>query len=292
MCQNVSSTGQVIRGRRDRKVDNQDMSKLRYVVVDLNVLEEGLPRYIRDEDHVVLPHMIVSDLAGIKDDKRIDKHINRLSGWLGARGNQIWLARDWVTLADLESSPNMRIDDLGWRDDEGSKALRPGKDATPEQWLESFRDFESSIARQVVEDGRQAFLDLCGKIANGMMINEPVLVSQVKSSRCWRTEIAQLIRKPIMGHILGLMDSNYRTQEWNDALARFPDEMAIGRMSRIMCWYSLLQAANKRPVQGNDLEDTAYAHAGSYTGFLATEDRQLKEMVRAVFENVTIISRQ
>lgn len=268
------------------------MSKLRYVVVDLNALEEGLHHYIRDEDHVVLPHMVMSDLAGIKEDKRINKHINCLPGWLRARGNQVWLARDWATLEELESSPDLRITDLGWRDDEGSKALRPGKDATSEQWLQSFKDFESSIGRQRVDDGRKAFFDGCEKIGKGMMINEPHLVSQVKSSQCWRTGVARLVRKPIMGHILGIMEPKYRTQEWNDALERFPDEFAIGRMSRIMCWYSLLQAAGIRKVQSNDFEDTAYAHAASYTGYLATEDSHLCDMVRAVFENVTIISKK
>ena len=268
------------------------MSKLRYVVVDLNALEGGLRPYIHDEDHVVLPQMIMSDLAGIKQDKRMKKHINRLPEWLRARGDQVWLARDLVTLEKLESSPDIRIDDLGWRDDEGSKALRPGKDVTPKQWLDSFRDFESSTGRQTVEDGRKAFLGLCGQIENAMMSNDPDLVSQVKSSQCWRTEVARLVKRPIMGHMLGLVaDRKYHTQEWNDALERFPDEMAFGRTSRIMCWYSLLQAAGKRKVQSNDFEDTAYAHAASYTGYLATEDRDLSDMVRAVFEKVTIISK-
>lgn len=268
------------------------MSKLRYVVVDLNALEEGLRHYIDDEDQVVLPHMIMSDLAGIKEDKRINKHINCLPGWLRARGDQVWLARDWVTLEELESSPDIRIEGLGWRDDEGSKKLRPGKDATPKQWLDSFRDFESSTGRQTVEDGRKAFLGLCGQIENAMMSNDPDMVSQVKSSQCWRTEVARLAKKPIMGHMLGLVaDLKYHTQEWNDALERFPDEMAFGRTSRIMCWYSLLQAAGKRKVESNDFEDAAYAHAASYTGYLATEDRTLIDMVRVVFENVTIISK-
>ena len=117
------------------------------------------------------------------------------------------------------------------------------------------------------------------------------MVSQIKSSQCWRTEVVRLVREPIMGHIFSLMDPKYQTQEWNAALGRFPDKLAIGRMSRIMCWYSMLQAAGIRKVQSNDFEDTAYAHAASYTGFLATEDSHLSDMVRAVFEKVTIISK-
>ena len=126
-------------GHQDRETDNQDMLKQRYVVVDLNAIEEGLNHYIRDDDRVVLPHMIISDLAGIKEYKRISKHTNCLPGWLRARGNQVWLARDWATLGESESSPDIHIDELGWRDDEGSKALRLGKDAPSKQWLESFR---------------------------------------------------------------------------------------------------------------------------------------------------------
>jgi hypothetical protein len=137
------------------------MSKPRYVVVDLNALEGGLHPYIHDEDHVVLPHMIMSDLAGIKQDKRMNKHINCLPEWLRARGDQVWLARDLATLEKIESSPEIRINDLGWRDDEGSKALRPGKDATPKQWLDSFRDFESSTGRQTFEDGRKGYARAC-----------------------------------------------------------------------------------------------------------------------------------
>ena len=94
-----------------------------------------------------------------------------------------------------------------------------------------------------------------------------------------------------MGHVFGLMDLRYQTQEWNNALGRYPDIYSIGRMSRIMCWYSLLQVAEIRKVQSNDFEDTAYAHAASYTGFLATKDSLLIDMVKAVFENVTIITK-
>ena len=268
------------------------MSKRRYVVIDLNAVEEGLGNYIKDEDHVVLPHMIISDLAGIKEEKRISMHIHRLPGWLKARGNQVWLARDWVSLEEVESSPDIRINNFGWRDDEGSEALRPGRDASPEQWLRSFRDFESSTGRQIVSDGKKGFLHGCEQIGNGIATNDPAIISQIKSSQCWRKEVARLVKKPIMGHLLGLMSPKYRTQEWNDALARYPDELSVGRMSRIMCWYSILQAAGIRNVQGNDFEDTAYAHASSYTGFLATEDRNLRDMVEAVFENVTIITKK
>lgn len=267
------------------------MLKHRYVVVDLNAIEEGLCYYIHDEDHVVLPHMIMSDLAGIKENKRINKHINCLPDWLRARGDQVWLAHSWATLEELEPSPDIRIEDLGWCDDEGSKALRPGRGATPEQWLESFRDFESSIGRQTVEDGRKGFFYVCEQIGKRTMINDSHMISQIKSSQCWRNELARLVREPIMGHIYPLMKRKYQTQEWNAALGRFPDELAIGRISRIMCWYSMLQAAGIRQVQSNDFEDTAYAHAASYAGFLATEDRHLIDMVRAVFQNVTIISK-
>jgi len=267
------------------------MLKHRYMVVDLNVIEEGLNNYIHDDDQVVLPHMIISDLAGIKEDGRISKHINCLPGWLRARGNQIWLARDWATIEEMEYSPDICINDLGWCDDKGSEVLRSGKDATSKQWLESFRDFESSISRQIVEEGRKAFLHGCEQIGKHIKINDPDIISQIKSSKCWRTEIVRLVREPIMAHIYALMDPKYQTQEWNTALGRYPDKFAIGRMSRIMCWYSILQAAGIRNVQSNDFEDTSYAHAASYTGFIATEDSCLSDMVKAVFDYVTIISK-
>jgi hypothetical protein len=268
------------------------MLKHRYVVVDLNAIEEGLSHYIHNDDQVVLPHMIISDLAGIKKDERINKHINCLPDWLRARGNQVWLARDWATLEELESSPDICINDLGWRDEEGSKELRPGKGATPEQWLEYFRNFESSKDRQIVEEGRKAFLYGCEKIGESIKINDPKIISQIKSSKCWRTEIIRLVREPIMGHIYAaFIDPNYHTKEWNAALECYPDKFAIGRISRIMCWYSILQAAGIRNVQTNDFEDSAYAHAASYTGFIATEDSHLRDMIKTVFENVTVISK-
>lgn len=268
------------------------MSKRRYVVIDLNAIEESLHHYLQNEDHVVLPHMIMSDIAGIKQDKRINKHINCLPGWLKLRGDQVWLARDWATLEEMECSPDIHIGHLGWLDDEGSKALRLGKDTTSEQWLKSFREFESSIGRQRVEDGKKVFLKCCEKIGYVIRTNDPEIISQVKSSQCWRKEVVRLVRKPIMGHLLGLMEPKYGTKDWNNALARYPDKLAIGRMSRIMCWYSILQAAGIRSLQSNDFEDIAYAHAASYTGFLATEDRNLTEMVTVVFDNVNIIAKQ
>jgi hypothetical protein len=267
------------------------MCKFRYVVADLNAIEEGLHHYINNDDHVVLPHMIMSDLAGIKQVKRIRKHINCLPGWLRARGDQVWLARDWATLEELESSPTIHLDCLRWRDDEGSKALRPGKDATPKQWLKSFIDFETSKGRKIVNEGKKAFLNGCESIARNIRQNNPGHVSLLKSSQCWRADIIRLVRKPILGHVYALMDPKYRTQEWNKILERYPDIYSIGRMSRIMCWYSLLQAAGIRKVQSNDFEDTAYAHAASYTGYLATDDGLLIDMARAVFENVTIITK-
>jgi hypothetical protein len=269
------------------------MSKDRYVVVDLNAMEEGLFHYLHDEDQVVLPHMIMSDLAGIKQDKRMNKHINCLPEWLRTRGNQVWLAHSWGVLEDMEPSPDILVEGCSWRDDEGSKALRSGKDATPEQWLESFRDFESSIGRVTVEGGRKGLFYACEQIGKRILINNSHIISDIKSSQCWRKCLAKWIRDPIMGHIHALLkDPKYRTQEWHDALGCFPDKFSVGRTSRIMCWYSMLQAAGIRKVQDNDFEDMAYAHAASYTGFLTSEDKCLADMVKAVFENVTIVSKQ
>ena len=87
------------------------MLKHRYVVVDLNAIEEGLRHYIHDEDHVVLPHMIMSDLAGIKEDKRISKHINCLPGWLIHRNTLIilyLLKFVWACRLDNKNNPCKR----------------------------------------------------------------------------------------------------------------------------------------------------------------------------------------
>ncbi|MCG8451136.1 MAG: hypothetical protein MI725_16330 [Pirellulales bacterium] len=266
------------------------MPESRYVVVDLNAFDEGLNHYIYDEDHVVLPHMIISDLA---NNKRREKHAQRLPDWLKQRGDQVWLAHDWAKLEDLERSPDDCIEGFGWRDDEGSRVLRAGGETTGERWLQSFQDFESSHQRPVAEDGRKAFLALCKQIGQALDCCEPELISRIKSAQDWRTAAAELIRKPILGHALGLIsDRKYMTPEWVHALERFPDEMAFGRISRIMCWYSMLQAGGARPVQANDFEDTAYAHAASYTGYLATEDKMLCEMVQGIFPEVTILSKR
>jgi len=65
--------------------DDRDMSKRRHVVVDLNALDNGLPHYnIREADYAVLPHMMISDLAG---NERREKHANCFPRWLRKRGN-------------------------------------------------------------------------------------------------------------------------------------------------------------------------------------------------------------
>ncbi len=169
--------------------------------------------------------------------------------------------------------------------------MRPGKDATPAQWFQMFKDFETSSGRQTDETGRAAFIKLCEITSIAMQTYEADLISQLRVAQNWRKEIVPLIRAPFWGHAFALSGKVYRSEQWCSVLAHYPDVFSIGRLSRISCWYSMLQASNIRKVKENDFEDTAYAHAASYTGFLATEDCILKDMVSAVFENVTVISR-
>lgn len=262
---------------------------IKYVVVDLNVLISGLSGYLDDTCHVVMPHMMISDMAGNSKRKC---HVKSMPKWLKDRGGQIWLAHDWGTLESIERNSGDTVVGLEWRDDSGSEELRLGGVSTSEDWDNYFTHFELSSERQTVEEGRSTFLELCRRIVDGLEINEPENIARLNASRKFDEDIVEFIRQPIYGHILGLIEEpDYRTHYWTERLNVYPDRFSFGRVSRIMCWYALLFAAKNRHLDGNDLEDLSYAHAASYTGYLATDDNDLKKMVRAIFPEVEIITK-
>jgi len=265
----------------------------RYVVADLNVLEEGLSRYVQPDDQIVLPHASLSDLAGATPE-RLAKHTKLFQQWYRDKGDQIWIPYLWQKLEEKEHLPRDRTIGVGWRDDMTSGWLRRMANNPNVSFAERLRAFPTSIEYEKYEAKRTAMVEICERFADSKSLkrNRPDIFHKLHNED-FITAATEIIQEPHWGAILALAPGNehYRTVAWRDALNLFPDIKAIGRMSRIIIWYALELASGRTSGFGNNLEDSEYAFTASYTYSIATNDKRLRDLLRAAFPSVSIISR-
>lgn len=264
----------------------------RYVVVDLNALDTDLRKFVTPDDHIVISHSMMSDIAG---SNRYLKHREMFPKWYRERGDQIWIAYEWLELLDKETQPRSRTVGLAWRDDWLSRKVRLSAKVPSDSWAPLFDQFQNSTERASYEQARASFVAMCKNFANRShtFLDESTL-KRIRSDD-FVAAATELIREPVWGGIWPrkfrkIKNRDYRSERWVKALEQFPDTLAFGRMSRILCWYGLTYAAGSTRKFENNHEDSAYAFTASYTGFLATDDRRLIDLVSAVFPWVQVLT--
>lgn len=267
----------------------------RYVVIDFNILEGDLGRYVHDDDRIVLPHALVSDLVG-SDATRLKKHTELFPKWYMDRGDQIWVPHVWQALEEKERSPKSRTVGLAWRDDRSSHELRRSVRNSQNGLTKRLADFTNLPVHRAFEEKRKSFVEVCqGIVSSGILWHGRPDVRKLLAGGDFLKNATELIREPHWGLVLSLAPpyrQRYRTRRWQKALNVFPDVKAVGRMSRIMVWYAMELVAERTRRFENNLEDSEYAFTASYTKYLATNGARLKEMVRALFPDVAILEKR
>jgi hypothetical protein len=272
----------------------QSTDSRRYVVIDACVLFSDLHNYVSGSDQCVLSHAIVSDIVG---SERFSKHKKDFARWLCKHAGSVWVAREWVELKEEEDRGSDCSQRFCWRDDYGTSLLRrsivdPG--CNMEQQLEQLAG--SEVIEQF-ENGRSAFLELVRDFENFLRTEQHEVVRELFST-AGKKQAQSLIQEPLLGGVFPRkLDVRYSSDEWQRQLNIFPDVKTFGRVSRILCWYgqSLLRQTGRRGLDelpkkfGNNYEDFQYGLSASYTGYLATKDRGLREMVEAVFPHVEVL---
>lgn len=259
----------------------------RYVVVDLNAFDIGLNKFIEPDDHVVLVHALVSDMAG---NSRLAKHLTKFPEWYRNNAHKISVAKEWVDIVESERSWQDRTIGLAWRHDRYSHFLRRSIRKGTDHWRTYMKSFEATPERQRFEQARNAFVSFCEEFAEWLEEHEPD--SAKRSDAIERASKA--IQKPIWGSVWPRkfdIDRKYDSKNWCRELNRFPDRKAFGRISRIICWYGMMLAAGLTHRFENNFEDSAYAFASSYTCWLATDDARLQTMVQTIFPQTRILTK-
>lgn len=262
------------------------MNSIRYIVVDCCALDNGLDHYVADTDHVVIPHALMSDIAG---NERYTKHREHFFDWLTLRREQIFLPHEWGTLVKYEKSPHFQIRGRAWIDTRGTAWLRISvANDSKKKWQERLDKFCSSDVLKEYNHSRALFIGLCSDFSDYIQCSEPELLRTLNSSESLRKEL----QNPLYGYIWpAKFDIKYRSKKWRETLTSFPDWKAAARMSRIISWYSFQLALGKTKKFGNNYEDSAYAFTAAYAGYLATEDKRLIELTKTIFPHVKIITK-
>ena len=262
----------------------------RHVVIDLNVLEGKIEEFVEPDDQLVLPHVIFAEIVGAYQSKRVSrfkKHLDVFQHWYRSHRENIWVACEWGVIADREVSIGHPIAANEWRDEEFSLKLRASAQESADQWGWRILAADCSQTLRDFDDRKHAFLEGCDHFKTYLTEHEPSAVLLLKQSA---ENAMQGVREPFCGTFWTPNQAPYNSPDWIKELRRWPSTLAVGRMSRIACWYGQKLAMGQTKDFANNYEDGLYGFTASYTGYLATEDENLRQMVKAVFgDRVTVL---
>ena len=221
------------------------------------------------------------ELAGKNESQRAG-YVQKLQTLVRLNSTNVFVGRFWMELSQHEQDPLEPVDTdqiVNWQ---LTQTLRDICHA-------DISDMRRGIADQRANSGdyeelRRQFVSWCERFSN--LVHQDYATDLQQMTGCLQTQF-DWIRRPdritefvIQNH--GRFDSKGGRRE----LSRFPDQLAAGRWCRIIAWYGLMHSLGKTASFENNWDDAQYAFLSSYTGWLATDDRRLRETTQAVFPNV------
>ena len=213
------------------------------------------------------------------------------------RGRILW-ARHPEQLIAMQRDPNTLISPQQLVDPERTTELATAELPNSEELVERMKDVVATDqSLREYERRRDTFFDDCNAWAVMARSQfEPRLFSQLASN----TELRrQVLREPslVWGWIETRMKQDpdgygrFNSQKWRSAVEQWPDRCAIGRWLRIMYAYGLWRQITPEGDDHkfeNNWDDARYAFLASYTGWLATNDGGLKQLVADIFPEVKL----
>lgn len=263
---------------------------MRYVVVDLNILESGtLLSLIDPKDQIVLTDAYVAEVAKIDDPKRLSIHITKFPKWAKKHHKTIWVAHQHGALIGSEESSCVPTYGMGWRNDSESKKFKTHAGIYEFDMAKFIKQIQRSESMKIYNRGCNDFVEFCKRYRNYLHKNADAMKKLISN---FEKEAVETVRIPALPWELSepflCGEHNpahkiYRAPFWHRALSKYPDIMCVGRLARITAWYAMVYASNRTHKFENNYGDMIYGLTSSYTGFLATDDKGLKKMMDAVF---------
>jgi hypothetical protein len=252
----------------------------RYVVVDLNKGAEDVAKVLSPADFVVIPLVMLCDILKSPDRQARQMGFER---FLEAHRQRLCVARGVAGIEEVElarMSPICGLSHIDWRNTrllrESDGPLNWDALTVDRGWYEECQKF------------RREFIEVSREVCRLLKDGDPDFAKQLRSNKA---HCADKIREPFIGSVIPqARNAAYQTDVWRKRLDLFPDEYAVGRMSRLYVWYGFhfVSSGSSRKFQ-NNFDDAAYAFAASYSGYLFTGDMGLRACVKAIFPHVTLL---
>lgn len=266
-----------------------------WVVPDWNWLlglpkdAESLPRGYE----YIIPDVVFAEVIGSLGDGSDSNHgrAGKLYRILRENRDRVWIGRFWNELSQLEVSPDAPVirDQIIHR--EFTTRMRGLLGRDEDEWRSELSGMSDDPAFHQHERFRAQFKRLCNKWSDWIGDKQSVELRQMAND-----EDAQhkWIRNPVQPVEL-IVRENERldTQEFREALERFPDMLAAGRWGRIIVWYALQRALNPQGNHHkfeNDWDDAHYVFLASYANRIVTLDKPVKRAIRALQPSTQILS--
>ncbi len=261
------------------------------VVADWGWLRARRGDKLPDGKGYVIPDVLFHEVIGVYkiDPMKGTAFARKLMDIVRANPKRFWVGLYWDALSRMESTPDAVLDATHIISHDLSAGLRDfalivGSDIGLR--LAEFVDYpESDYERR-----RSQFIRLCEDWTAWILERQPEELKQMRGDVRAQTE---WIQRP--DQVVELVVRNSRRFDeppWRAALSCFPDRLAAGRWARIIIWFALMRSlapeSNQHEFE-NNWDDAHYAFLGSYTAQIATYDRGLRRLVRAVFPSVAVV---
>lgn len=253
------------------------------VVVDLNVFI-GQTNFPADVD-IIFPDCLASEIAG---SRRRDTLIDKFSLLLAERADRVWIGSYWGEVAVLECAPRRALPAGGYIDHTLTMLLRERSRASYD-WPAFYKLVEESTEHREYEVNRRVFIDSAERFALPLEVERPDWWRAMAGVGAHHPELVAYIQEPAtILPFLRMFEDKYSSEPWVRALAKFPDEKAVGRWARIVAYTHLRRTCGRPKKFENNWDDAHYAFLASYAGRLATRDNPLIAMVQTIFPHVVI----
>lgn len=212
--------------------------------------------------------------------------VRRLHRFISANATRVFIGRQPVDLARLEQEQSMPLED-NFVATQFPMPMRTMAGLTEAAFAERMQELRSTGSESAQRD-KEWFERFRGWFGERARARLPEIARQLSGdeARC-----LEAVRTPCFAAEFAKNAAReYCPADPDCALSCFPDRFAIGRWSRLVLYFAVLdfRGINHR----NDYEDCHYAFLASYAGRLAATDRGLLRAVEAVFPGVKVWERQ
>jgi hypothetical protein len=255
-------------------------------VVDWNSIQENSDNAdVPAEYGLLIPDMILSEIAGKSDEKKRAGHARQFGRWASRNANRLWIGRYWNDVSQQQRPPTTIITLEHLIHPEMTAAVRRLAADPFTDWATAIEQLRGATGEEEYERRRQQFIGWCDELRN-------LAVEKEKTNGSSDTEVEEWIQNPSLAadYVKNFFTTSFPAQEWREYLARFPDDLAIGVWARIIAYYQYRRAVGDKDKFENNWDDAHYAFLARFTGYIATDDKRLIRLCRLIWPDVKVVN--